>query len=185
MRNALLCAAMLAMTSLPAHADEVTDSLQNAMDAYQSGDLKYALDELDYAKQLMLKQKTDALGKFLPDAPQGWTREINKEMNAGLAMMGGGVGAEAEYRNEDGQSFTITIMADNPMVAAMAGMIGNAALLGAEIHRIGRAKFMIKDDEANGLIDQRILVKGTGDDMDRVLATLETMDFRALAKFGR
>ena len=154
------CAAV-ALSVGQVQADDISEALQSALDAYEDGDTQYALEELEYAKQLLMALKTDALVEFLPEAPDGWTREVNTEMNAGLAFMGGGTGAEATY-NGDGQSITITVMADNPMVAGMAGMIGNAALLGAKIERLGRQKFMVQNGEINGLVDNRILVKAAG-----------------------
>lgn len=179
----LILAASVALWAGPGQADDITEALQSAMEAYEDGDTQYALEELEYAKQLLQALKTDALVEFLPAAPDGWSREVNTEMNAGLAFMGGGTGAEATY-DGDGQSITITVMADNPMVAGMAGMIGNAGLMGAKIERVGREKFMVMDDEINGLVDNRILVKASGGDVDAMLALLETMDFRALGKFG-
>jgi len=175
---------LLAIGSYPAKADEISDTLKSALEAYETGDTVYALEELDYARQLMLALKTDALARFLPAAPEGWTRQVNSEMGAGLAMMGGGTGAEAEYSG-DGPSVNITLMADNPMVAAMAGMIANAAMYGAKVERVGREKFMVQDGEATGLVGNRILVKGSGSDMQAVLALLETIDFKALKTFGQ
>lgn len=179
---AALCVALSLSTA--ARADEVTDTLQSAMDAYAEGDLQYALEELEYAKQLMLTQKTDALSVFLPEAPEGWTREVNTEINASLGMMGGGVGAEAEYTG-GGDSFTVSIFADNPMVGAMGAMIQNAAAMGMKIERIGREKFAIQDNTIQGMIDNRILVKAEGGDMEVMLKVLEGIDFKALGDFGQ
>ncbi len=177
-----IAALALAATSLA--ADEITDTLDSAKQAYEDGDVAYALEELEYARQQMLALKTDALSAYLPPAPDGWTREISSDMNAGLAMMGGGVGAEAEYSG-DGQSFTIRLMADNPMVGAMAGMIGNAGLMGATIVRVGRQKYMRQDDQMSALIDHRILVQAEGAPQEIMLPFLEAIDYRALSGFGR
>ncbi|MDF1856262.1 hypothetical protein [Pseudooceanicola sp.] len=183
MKNLVAATAMVLAGLSPVSADEVADTLQSALNAYNDGDLQYALEELEYAKQQMLAMKTNALGAFLPEAPEGWTREINNEMNAALGMMGGGVGAEAEYSGP-GKKFKITILADNPMVAAMGAMINNANAMGAKIERVGREKFMVKDDTAQGMIDNRILVKAEKGEMDQMLAVLGTMDFRGLGRFG-
>jgi len=179
----LLTTAAFILAAATASADEISDTLQSALDAYNDGDLQYALEELEFAKQQMLALKTDALGAFLPAAPEGWTREVNTEMNAALGMMGGGVGAEADYSGP-GDSFKITILADNPMVAAMGAMIGNAAAMGAKIERVGREKFMVQDGTAQGLIDNRVLVKAEGGDMAQMLDLLGTIDFRELGRFG-
>lgn len=180
-----LSAAALSLAAVSAQADEVTDALTSALEAYQDGDVKYALEELEYAKQLLKAMKTDELVRFLPEAPDGWTREVNTEMNASLGMMGGGTGAEAEYRKTGGKTFTITLMADNPMVGAMAGLLGNAAAIGAKIERVGRQKFMVQNGEMTGLVDSRILVKASGGEPETMLEALKMIDFRALADFGR
>ena len=176
-------AVLATLLALPAKADEVTDTLQSALDAYNDGDLQSALDELEYAKQLMLSMKTDALTGFLPEAPDGYTREINSEINASLGMMGGGVGAEADYTS-DSDSFTVSIYADNPMVAAMSAMISNAAAMGMKVERVGRQKFAVQDDTIQGLVDNRILVKAEGGDVAMMLSVLEGIDYRALGDFG-
>lgn len=179
-----IAAALALILALPAAADEISDTMQSALDAYNEGDAAYALEELDYARQLLLQLKTDALTQFLPEAPEGWSREINPEMNAAMAMMGGGTGAEATYRG-DGKSITLQFIADSPMVAALGGMIGNAALYGAKVERVGREKFMVQDNEVTGLVDNRILVKASGAEPEPLLKLIETIDMRALKEFGK
>lgn len=164
-------------------ADDVTDTLNSAISAYSEGDLKYALEELDYARQLIQAQNTATLSEFLPDAPEGWSREISTEMNQGLAILGGGAGAEATYSmGED--SFTITIMADNPMVGAMAGMMGNAGLMGMKLERVGRMKYLNQDGELSGVVDNRILIQARGMPAETLIPLLKKIDVKALAEFG-
>ena len=59
-------------------------------------------------------------------------------------------------------------MADNPMVASMAGILGNAGLIATmgQLERINRESFMVSDGEISGLIGGRILIQGSGSDMD-------------------
>lgn len=180
-----LIAPLLALALLPAtaHADEITDALDAATAAYKNGEIQYALEELDFARNKMLTLKTDALTAYLPEAPAGWTRTVNTEMNAGMAMMGGGVGAEARYNSDDAE-FTITMMADNPMVASMGAMLANAGMMGLKLERIGRQKFMVQEGEYTGLIDNRVLIQARGDQPELILDTLKTIDFTALGKFG-
>ena len=105
-------------------------------------------------------------------------------MPAARSSFTSGTGAEADYSSDSG-SFTITLMADNPMVAGMAAALGNAGAMGAKIERVGREKFMVQDSEITGLIDKRILVQAKGDDIDMMLDLLKSMDFKSLADFGR
>ena len=169
-----------------ARADEVTDTLQSAIESYEAGDVAYALEELTYAQQLMMAMKADGLAAFLPPAPDGWTMEANTDMNAAMAMMGGGTGAEGRYTNGT-ESFTITLTADSPMVGMFAGMFGNAAMLaagGAKTIRVGRERFMDQDGQLTGLIENRILVQATGAPVEVMLPAIEAMDFAELGRFG-
>lgn len=184
MTRHLFSATLMFCLAVSARADEISDTLQSALDAYTEGDAAYALEELDYARQLLLQLKTDELGTFLPAAPDGWTREINTEMNAGLALMGGGTGAEATYQG-DGQAITLQLMADNPMVGALGGMIANATMYGAKLERVGREKFMIQENEVTGLVDGRILVKASGADPEALLELIGTIDMKKLKDFGK
>ena len=167
------------------HADEITDALQSAQSAYADGDIQYAIEELDFARQRLLALKTDALSAYLPPAPDGWQRQLNSEMNAGLAMMGGGVGAEATYVSATGSAqYTLRLMADNPMIASIAGMVANAAVMGLPIERIGRQKFIVQGGEVTGIVANRILIQANGADATTLLGALEQIDFRTLGKFG-
>ncbi|WP_425097590.1 hypothetical protein [Tropicibacter sp. S64] len=168
----------------PLYADEVTDTLQSAIKAYEDGDIQYALDEIDFARQTLMQMKTDSLGAFLPPAPDGWTVEVNSEMNTGLAMMGGGVGAEANYSGPDGKSVKLTMMADNPMVASMSAMVTNAAAMGMKVERIGRQRFAAQDSQIMGLIGNRVLIQAEGD-LDAARMLLEQVDYDGLASFGQ
>lgn len=181
-RATLFALACIAITN-PALADEVSDTLSSAMQAYEDGDIDYAIEELDYAKQLLKAMKTDELSNFLPEAPEGWTREINSDMNAGLAMLGGGVGAEAVYTSGS-DNVTLRLMAGNPMVAAFGGMAANAAMMGMKPERIGREKFFFDDGDLTGVIDNRILVQAEGADKARLIDLVSQIDFKALEDFG-
>lgn len=183
-RFATVLTALTLLMPLPAMADEISDTLESALQAYTDGDIQYAIDELDYARNKLLALKTDALSAYLPEPPEGWTRTINSDMNAGMSMMGGGVGAEARYVSADeSQEFTLTMMADNPMVASLGSVVQNAALMGLKVERIGRQKFVQQDGDLTGLINNRILVQATGGDVDTMIAVLKTVDFKALAAF--
>lgn len=188
MKRLLLATAfLLPAAAQPATADEISDTIQSALEAYEAGDVQYAAEELAFAQQLLNEMQTAGLAEFLPPAPDGWTREINQDMTAGLAVMGGGVGAEATYKNaDDTESFKITMMADNPMVAASAGMFGNAAVMASagKMVRVGREKFIIQNRQLSGLINGRILVTAKGGEPEMLVPVLEQIDFRALGKFG-
>lgn len=182
----LILSALLALVPAGAGlADDVTDTLYSAIEAYEAGDVQYALEELGYAQHLLQALKAEGLTAFLPPAPDGWAREVTTDMNQGLAMMGGGTGAEATYTG-DGHQFTISLMADTPMVGAMAAMFGNPMIMAAsgQIIRVGRQKFIDQEGALTGLVDNRILVQASGAEADTIVPVLETIDYKALAGFG-
>lgn len=178
-------AALVASFAAPVWADDVTETIQSALDAYNEGDIAYATEELNFALQLLKEMRADDLRSFLPEPLDGWTREIDADAAAAVGMMGG-TGAVATYVSDD-DNFTITIVMDSPMVTGMAPLLSNpavAASSGARMVRVGREKFVSLDGDLNGLIGNRILVQADGDDTDAIVAHLETMDFRALSQFG-
>ena len=179
--------ALAAALTLPlaAQADEISDTLQSAIEAYNDGDITYALEELDFARQKLMALRTEAFQQFLPEAPDGWTREVDSDMQAGLAMMGGGMGANADYRSADGsQYYSISMMADNAMVASMGAMVANAAAMGMKVERVGRQRVAINDGQAMALVNNRILITVEGGDEALLMQAMEGIDFDALSNFG-
>jgi hypothetical protein len=110
---------------------------------------------------------------------------VSDEPATGLGFMGGGSAAEAEYTGPGG-SFTIMMVADNPMVGAMAGMLGNAAVMATmgRIERINGESFLNADDELSALIGGRVLIQASGASVEDMAEHLEQIDFDALADLG-
>ncbi len=183
MRPILTATAATLFLAGPAASDDVTTAIESALQAYKDGDRQYALEELAYATQLLKAMKTEDLSTFLPSAPDGWAREVDTEFASSLPFMGGGVGASADYSG-GGPSFTVTLMADNPMVASMAPMLANAGLMGGRMIRVGREKFVAQDGEIMGLVGNRVLIQVSGGDPELVVPMLESMDMAGLATFG-
>lgn len=184
-KSILLAAAAIVLSAGSISADEVTDTIQSALDAYNDGDVAYATEELNFALQLLKELRAGDLLSFLPEAQEGWTREIDNDAAMALGMMGG-TGASARYvsGNDD---FSIMLMMDSPMIAGMAAMFSNpaiAASAGGKMIRVGREKFVSMDGNVSGLIGNRVLVQAEGDNVDAIVAHLETMDLRALGQFG-
>jgi hypothetical protein len=184
-RHTLFRAAVLALLTTPVAADEISDTIQSALDAYNQGDVQYATEELAFAQQLLNALKTEGLAAFLPPPPDGWTRELDEQMGASLGMMGGGVGAAADYVKGN-DKITVTMMADNPMVTAMAGMMGNPVVMASmgKIVRVGREKFLDQEGQLSALINNRVLVRAEGADPALMITLLETIDFKSLGDFG-
>lgn len=181
----LIAVAALAWATSPATADEVSDTIQSALDAYNEGDTAYATRQLDFALQLLNDMQAGDMQSFLPEPLDGWTREIDTDP-ASIVNIMGGTGALASYTS-DNATFTIALMMDSPMVAAMAPLLSNptmAAASGGRIVPVGREQFVSLEGDLNGLVGGRVFIQAGGEESDSMVAHLETMDFRALSQFG-
>lgn len=132
---ALLAVVIFAGTAC---ADNVTDAISAASQAYGGGDYKEASTQLQTALAGVNQQLIDLLVGALPDPPSGWTADEAEGIDA--AAMGAGFFAtlvvERTYKAPDGSSISLTISANspmlislrmfmsNPMMAAMAGQTG-------------------------------------------------------------
>lgn len=176
--------------ALPAAADDFTEALDAAREAYEAGDVGAATEELDYATSLLGSMKAEALAKFLPPPPAGWTRdpsggEEDQGAAAAMAMFGGGTTAMATYR-KDGADLTITLVADSPMVTGLGAMLGGLANVGGggKPIRIQRTQFAVNGEELQGVVDEKVMVSvGGSASIEDKTAFLEAMDLRALGDF--
>lgn len=177
----------LALVAAPAAADEFTDVIGSALEAYGEGDVTIAREELEYAMRLLNDMKAASLAGFLPAPLAGWTRTDDTEpggASAAMAMFGGGNAAAATYtRGTEG--FTITLLANSPMVGGLGAMItGMSSLAGGRPIRIQRTQFTMNEGELQGVVDGKVLVSVGGEAaIEDKTAHLEAMDFAALGDF--
>lgn len=176
----------LMLVAQPLAADEFEEVLGSALDAYRDGDLTIVREELDYALQLLAGMRAESLADFLPPAQDGWEREEVDTQGgaAALGMFGGGTVASATYRRGDDE-FTLTIMADSPMVSGMAAMFsGMAGMGGNRAVRIQRQQFAVGEEEVQGVVGGKLLVQAEGRvPTDVMVAHIEAMDLGALANY--
>jgi hypothetical protein len=183
--SSVLAAAILAAPA-SAIADDVTDTLDAVRSAYDEGDIARALEELKFAEGMLQARRAEGLKSFLPEPPEGWTREINTDMSGPMLMAGGGVGAEAQYSNGT-DNFTVTMMADSPMIGMMSSVLSNpvvAMAQGAEVTRMGDVKLVSKDGELSGMIGDRVLVQATGASNEVMMPILKLIDIEGLENFN-
>lgn len=182
----VLTAAILGAASPPVAADEVTDTINAALEAYEAGDTKLAKEELDFAAQLISQLRADGLSGFLPAAMDGWTREDGDTQALGAGAFGGGMMASATYTNAAGDSVEMQLMANNAMVTSMAAMFQNTALLGSmgKVTRIGREKAVItKQGDVQMLFNGKVMIQVDGsasvDDKKAYLSAIAFDDLKA------
>jgi hypothetical protein len=182
---ALACALSTLPAAAPVAADEFTDTLDGALEAYRAGDYDAARDDLDYALKLLNDLKAAGLADFLPAAQPGWTRTENSETaSLPIPMLGGGSTASASYTDGTAE-FTLTLVANSPMISGMAAMMsGLATMGGGQTIRIQRETFQVTDGEIQGVVNGKVLVSISGDaPVEAKRAHLESMDLRALGAF--
>jgi hypothetical protein len=156
------------------HADEVTDSISEALENYKDGHYSDAVASLNYASQLIQQKKGEDLTPILPEALKGWTAEDASSQAMGAAMMGGGVTAERRYFRED-SSINIQIITDSPILQGVMMMLSNpmfAASDGGKVQRINQQKAVVKYQQADRSGSIQIVVA------NRFLVTIEGSDVK-------
>lgn len=173
------------------YGDEITDSIKEALKAYEEGQISEAVESLNYASQLIQQQKGEKLQAVLPDPLNGWIAKDSESQSAGAAMFGGGISAKRTYRNGD-QAVTIEILGESPMVQGMMMMLSNpmvAASSGGKLERIGRQKIIIKynqgtrSGEITSVVNNRhlITIKGRKTSLEDIKAYAKAIPFKRIA----
>ena len=188
MPRLLTVLSLLVCAALPLRADDVSDVLQAAVDAYAAGDLGKTAASLTLATQALGAQQGDLLAALLPPAPDGWTRTLTEDFSQGFGFMGGGSGAEARYDKADGSvSFTLSFVADNPMVGAMGGMLGNAQMMAmmGKVEMVGDQPVLDADGSLSALVGARVLFQAQGAEVADMLPLVQAIDFAKLGAFDQ
>jgi len=171
-------------------ADDVTDSVEEGLKYYKSGEYSSAIESFSYANQLIKQMKGADLENIFPDPLSGWKAGKATSTATGDAIFGGGVTAERSY--EKSSSYVqISIFSDSPLMQSMMMMFTNPMLAtsdGGKMIKISGNKAIIKYDDANRsgdidiVIDSKYLVQITGNDVDRddLIAYAEAIDFKRL-----
>jgi len=150
-------------------ADEVIDSIQQAMDSYKKGDFTEAENNLNYASQLIRQKKSSDLEAFLPAPLTGWKADEVKKQALGQAMFGGMVSVERDYRKGSSR-VTVKIVTDSPLVQSMMMMLTNPLLAtadGGTMKKIGGQKAVVKFKDGNQRGEINLIVA------NRMLVTVE------------
>jgi len=175
----------------PVLADDVTDSINEALKQYGNGEFADAVQSLDYASQLIRQKKGGQLEAFLPKPIAGWKAEDAKSQAMGSAMFGGGVTAERSYV-KDNSRVNVKIITDSPMMQGMMMMFSNPMMAtsdGGKLEKINGEKAIVKysnenkDGNINLMVAGRFLITVDGDDVARqdLIAFAQGIDFKKLA----
>ena len=165
----ILLSLVLVFSAYTAFADDVTSSIQQALADYKAGNKKEALENLDYAAQLIRQARSEGIGTVLPQPLAGWRGEDTETHAVGAAMFGGGNGAERRY-TKGNASITISIMADSPMVQSLSMMFTNPMFAGAgggKLMKVQGRKAILNFRPSSSDGQLQMIIK------DRVLVTVD------------
>ena len=177
--------ALLGVLTMPAFADDITEAMDQARKAYQSGDLTNAKQSLDLASQLIGQKNAEAFATLLPNPLPGWQGEKAQTTAMGMAGLGASV-ASRTYQNAKGDNVEVQITGDSAMVSQIATFLNNPALAGAmgKLVRIGSQRG-IQDNDGNVkmIVANKFLVsvEGSGDAASK-LAYAQAIDIAKLSK---
>ena len=171
-----------------AHADDVTDQINEALKAYQNHDTQTAIAALDAASNLMRQSRADGLKKLLPPPPPGWTADAAESTAVSVAMLGGGVTASRIYHNGV-QRVEVQLVSDSPMLQTMAALIASplGAIGGMKTVVIGGRRLSYTENGRSyiTLVADKLIVRveGNSDTPDVTLKSfIGVIDFAAIEK---
>jgi len=188
---AVFLVAILALAST-ASADEISDQIEEAIALYESGDYAGAVSELDFAAAQIRQLQAGKYSDALPDPLPGWESEAAETTAISGSMMGGAVGANREYTKDDATA-EIQILAESPMLQAIAMMFNNPMMLtssGMELIKIKGQKAALEYDTDNRsgeimlvvLNTVLVTVSGSNIDQEDLEAYAEAIDYALIKK---
>jgi hypothetical protein len=174
----------------PLQADDVTDSIQEATEAYAKGDNAKAIESLNTAVQLIQQAKAKNLEQLLPQAVSGWTAGQAESTAVGAAMFGGGITVEKRYTKGD-SVISIQIVTDSPMLQGMMALFSNpmfATSSGGKLEKIAGQKVISTYDASSQSGEYQIAVankymitlKGEKVSAEEMNAYAEGIDFKKM-----
>ena len=190
----VVAALAAAALSHPVHADEITDQIEAARKAYADGELRAAIQDLQFAVAGIREKVNLSLLQLLPEPLEGWKGDEPQATSSGVAAMITGTNLSRRYYRDDGADLEISITADSPFLSMMTMMLSNPMMLqadpGSRIYTHAGRRGMIKQDKDAGtweislMGDSNVLVRVSGDGVDKetLEAYLEAMDMDAVEK---
>ncbi len=190
-KNLLLgCLLGSSIGGINAFGDDVTDTVEEAMEAYKKGEYKKASEDLSYALEVINQKKGKNLRAYLPEPLSGWTADDAESQTVGTAMFGGGTMINRSY-HKGNASVKIEMIMDSPMLQGVAMMFSNPMIAtsdGGELVRIKREKAIVKyktkdkSGEITMVVANRIMITVKGYDIskDDLMAYAEAIDINKL-----
>jgi hypothetical protein len=175
-----------------AQADEVMDSINEAVRSYKDGKFTEAVGSLDYASQLIRQKRSEMLKTLLPEPLPDWTAENASSETAGLAMLGGILSAKRTYRK--GASRVTIEITDSAALQSIMAMFSNFMFTttgGGKLKRIGGQKATIKylaesrSGEITVMVENRCMLSVKGEDVSEedLMEYASAVNYKKLKEF--
>lgn len=190
----ILSAAALACSNL-ANASEVDDQIEAAKKAYSAGELRTAVEALNFAVAKIQEQITGGLLKLLPEPLPGWNADEAQAQSGGVAAMITGTTLSRRYVGPENSEVNLSLMADSPLMPMLTMAISMPIMLqsnqdmqtysfkgnrGMLEHKSGT-----EDYEITLMVGNRLVVQAKGSqlkDVKPLESYLEALDIDAIQK---
>jgi len=155
---------LAAALSAPVGADDVTDQLEAARKAYETGELRSAVQTLQFAVASIQEKINLSLLELLPEPLDGWKADEPQAQSGGMAAMIAGINLSRHYYRDDGAEVDITITADSPLLGMMTMMLSNPMLMqtdpGTRVYTLGGHRGMVKHEKDSDAWEISLMVGG-------------------------
>jgi hypothetical protein len=191
----LILAIGLGLASQSGAADEITDQLDAAKQAYQAGELKRATETLKDTIDKIQAQVTAGLLTLFPAPLEGWSAEDAQAQSGGLASMITGTQISRRYKRADGAEVNLSLMADSPMMPMLTMAISMPFLMqsneGMKAYTLKGERGMLEHApdsqsyKATVMVGSRLLIQAEGSglsDSAPLEQYLEALDLDAIQK---
>jgi len=185
---AFLALMLIAVSLAPAHADDASDQLQEALKAYDKGDYATALTALDAAAALIRQKRAEQWQSLLPNPLPGWQAEDAQSATVSPAVFGGGTSVTRSYFR-DTDKVEISLVLDSPLMQGIGSLMTNPFFTNSDVKVLvinGRKALYTKSDNSYQVMvgtKAMIIVKGSlmvGE--DTLKAYLTAIKFSELEK---
>jgi hypothetical protein len=169
--------------------------LDGARKAYQSGELRTAIQALQFAVAKIQEKINASLSQLLPKPLPGWTADEPETQSGGIAAMIAGTTLSRRYHRNDGAEVDVSITADSPLLPMMTMMLSSPMLLQSDpntkLYTYDGQRGLIEHDkdsdrwEIKLMVGNKILVQVAASAVksaDPAKAYLKAIDLEALQK---
>ena len=122
-----LAAALMVLSTGAVRADEVTDAIALADEAYAAGNYKEAGTRLQEALVGVNQKLIDLLIGYLPEPPEDWRADEPEGLDASVIGMGffAGLSVSRTYYTPAGTRLDLQVSANSPMLATYRMLLSN------------------------------------------------------------